>query len=640
MKKNYISILTTAIFYASLSLPAAREEAMELLPYRGEPDIQRLFSAFQRQRVDRVPNFEVLIEDQHVEKLLGRFAGNTLSYGGDPAKGVSESEGARPMKSADYIELCKLIGQDAIIVESIWTPFKKRNPDGSLGGMIADRSIKNRSDWKSKVVFPGEAEIEEKMVFVREYRQAIDRSGTKIGFCVLMAASFQMLYEFVIGLEDTMKLVYQDRDFIEEMLEVSTDYWVRFCKAAVANGVDFIWTADDVAFKTGLFLPPKLMREMWLPKLKRIHEPALAAGKPIMFHSDGNIDELVPMLLEAGVSCINPMDPYGVDYRSFKKKWGGLACLSGNIDIEFPLAHGRPEEVDADVKAHMDVLKPGGGYVCGSSHSIVNYIPHENFIAMLNAIHKYGVYEDKAWAVKGKKVPAPKVAERVERIHEQAFLKKLKEDLYRKLFDQVYRGDSKGIASSVQAALQAGHDPLDIIARALTPAIKAVGDKFSTGEMFLPELLMAAGAMQEAMKVLTPLLRDRRESASKGKVVIGTIKGDLHDIGKNIVRALLEGNGFQVVDIGIDNAPEKYIQAIKTHQPQVVGYSGLLTTTLAGMPEQIAALKEAGLRDRVITIVGGAPVSADFAKRNGVDLYGRDANEAVKVIEKALVRTR
>jgi 5-methyltetrahydrofolate--homocysteine methyltransferase len=478
------------------------------------------------------------------------------------------------------------------------------------------------------------------MVFVREYRQALDKSGTKIGFCVLMAAYFQMLYEFVIGLEDTMKLVYEDRDFVEEMLEASTQYWVRFAKAAITNGVDFIWTADDVAFKTGLFLQPKLMREMWLPKLKRIHEPALSAGKPIMFHSDGNIDELAPMLLEAGVDCVHPLDPYGVDYRSFKQKWGGLLCLAGNIDIEFPLAHGTPDEVDADVKKHMEVMKPGGGYICSSSHSIVNYIPHENCIAMLNAIHKYGVYDQKSWAAKPAKAAAPKVAERAEKIHEQDFLKKLKDDQYKKLFDQVYRGDAKAIAATVKAALEAKHDPMDLIARALTPAIRAVGDKFSTGEMFLPELLMAAGAMQEAMKVLAPLLAGRQVGFTKGRVLIGTIQGDLHDIGKNIVKALLEGNGFEVVDLGINNAPEKYVEAIKKHQPQVVGYSGLLTTTLAGMPDQIAALEEAGLRNQVITIVGGAPVSADFAKRNGVDLYGKDANEAVKVIEKALARVR
>jgi 5-methyltetrahydrofolate--homocysteine methyltransferase len=617
---------------------------MELKSFVGEPDIERLFAAFRRQKVDRVPNFEVLIEDKHVEKLLGRFAGNTLSYGGDPAKGVEESEGARPMYPKDYIEICNLTGQDAIIVEAIWTPFKHRKADGTVGGLVADRSIKSLKDFREKVVLPGDEDIEAKMVYVREYRKAVDESGTKIGVCVLMAAYFQTLYEFVIGLEDTMTLVYKQRDFIEELLEISTDYWVRFSRAAVANGVDFIWTADDVAFKTGLFLPPKLMREIWAPRLKRIHEPALSAGKPVMFHSDGNINDLVPMLLDAGVDCVHPMDPYGVDYREFKKKYGGLVCMAGNIDIEFPLAHGTPEEVREDVRKHMEVLKPGGGYVCGSSHSIVNYIPHENYIAMLNAIHEYGRYDEKQWVIAPKgaaakaaaKRVALKVEEKKEKIHEEDFLRTLKTDTLKRLFDQVYKGDAKAIVGTVEAALAEGRDPMELIATALTPAIKAVGDKFSTGEMFLPELLMAAGAMQEAMKMLAPLLKERKEAVSKGRVVIGTIEGDLHDIGKNIVKALLEGNGFEVVDIGINNPPAKFVEAVKGSNPQVVGYSGLLTTTLAGMPQQIAALKEAGLRDQVLTIVGGAPVTDDFAKRNGVDLYGKDANEAVKVIEKAL----
>lgn len=191
---------------------------MKLESYIGAPDIQRLFAAFKRKKVDRVPNFEVLIEDQHVQKLLGRFGGNTLSYGGDPAKGVSEGEGARPMKPDDYIELCKMIGQDAVIVEAIWTPFKKRKPDGSVGGLVADRSIKTRADFQRLVVLPDEADIEAKMVFVREYRQALDRSGTRIGFCFAFGAFFQTLYEFVIGLEDAMKMAYEDRDFLEELL--------------------------------------------------------------------------------------------------------------------------------------------------------------------------------------------------------------------------------------------------------------------------------------------------------------------------------------------------------------------------------------------------------------------------------------
>ncbi len=134
--------------------------------------------------------------------------------------------------------------------------------------------------------------------------------------------------------------------------------------------------------------------------------------------------------------------------------------------------------------------------------------------------------------------------------------------------------------------------------------------------------------------MLTPLMENKGKRVSKGRVVIGTIKGDLHDIGKNLVIALLKGNGFEVVDLGIDNGPEAFVNAVREHSPDVVGYSGLLTTTLGGIPDE--ALQKEGLRDTVLTIVGGAPVTQDFAIRNGIDLYGKDANEAVKVIEKAL----
>jgi 5-methyltetrahydrofolate--homocysteine methyltransferase len=348
--------------------------------------------------------------------------------------------------------------------------------------------------------------------------------------------------------------------------------------------------------------------------------------------------ELVPMLLEVGIDCVQPMDPYGVDYREMKKKFGSRVCLAGNIDIEFPLAHGSPADVDKDVKEHLEALMPGGGYVCGSSHSIVNYIPHENFIAMLNAIHRYGVYGSAAWAgtevgradAKPEKLPF--------RATEAAHLERIASPAMKGIFSLVYRGRQKEIRESIRAALAEKAEPMRILEEALTPAIKAVGANFSSGDMFLPELLMASGAMQEAMKVLTPLLKGERERARKARVLLGTIKGDLHDIGKNIVKALLEGNGFEVVDIGIDNAPPKFVDAARRCAPDVIGYSGLLTTTLGGMPGQMQALEDAGLREKTITIVGGAPVTKDFAERNGVDLFGRDANEGVLAIEAELVR--
>ena len=609
---------------------------MKLEPYAGQPDIQRLFAAFRRQKVDRVPNLEALIEDTHVEKLLGRPAGNTFSLGGDPAKGVAEAEGARPMMPRDYIELCKVIGQDTTLVEATWTPFKKRRADGSIG-QISDRSIKSRADFQRHVILPDKEDIENKAAYIREYRSALDASGTRIGLGMAFAAFFQTLYEFLIGLEDAMKMVYEDRGLMEELLDISADWCAGLCGAAVAGGADFVWVGDDVAFKTGLFLPPQIMREMWLPRLARIIAPAKRAGKPVMFHSDGNVTDLVPMLLEVGIDCVQPMDPYGVDYREMKKRFGSRVCLAGNIDIEFPLAHGTPADVEKDVKEHLETLMPGGGYVCGSSHSIVNYIPHENFIAMLNAIHRYGVY-GAAWTGAEASRAEARAEKQPLRATEAAHVQRIGSPAMKRVFSDVYRGRQKEIRASIETALADHVAPMRILAEALTPAIKAVGANFSAGDMFLPELLMASGAMQEAMKLLTPLLKGERESTRKARVLLGTIKGDLHDIGKNIVKALLEGNGFEVVDIGIDNAPPKFVEAARRCAPDVIGYSGLLTTTLGGMPEQMQALRKAGLREKTITIVGGAPVTKDFAERNGVDLFGKDANEGILAIEAELAR--
>lgn len=365
-------------------------ESTKIMPYDGEIDKERLLSAFRRQKVDRVPNFEILIEDKHVEKILGRYAGNTLSYGGDPAKGAN-AEAGRPMYPADYIELCKIIGQDAMMFDGgLWTPFKKQDKDGNWVNAF-DKSIKTRKDFEA-LKLDSEAAIANTVKYVREYKEEIKKQKVNLGVTGLYGCLIQTLYEFVVGMNDFMMMVYEDRDLVEEMLEVSTVHFVNLTKALVAEKVDFLFPADDVAFKTGLFIPPKIFREIWVPRMARIFEPAVNAGIPVMFHSDGRIDDIVEDLINIGLNCLNPMDPYGIDYHDFKKRYGNRLCLSGNIDVEFPLGNGTPEEVDADVKAHMDVLKPGYGYVATCSHSIVNYIPHDNYIAYINAIHKYGKY--------------------------------------------------------------------------------------------------------------------------------------------------------------------------------------------------------------------------------------------------------
>jgi uroporphyrinogen decarboxylase len=357
-------------------------------PFVGAPSKERFIAALRGEPTDRVPHFEILIESDHVERLLGRPAGNTLGVGGDPAKGAAAAEGTRPMFPRDYLELCRITGQDAIALEAIWTPIKHRRPDGSVGP-ITDRSIKTRRDLE-RIIWPGEREREERLRYVREYVAAARGTGMAVVF--LCGSIFQTLYEFVIGLSDCMVMVLEDRELFEEMMSRSAEYYAELVRCAVQEGIDVLFPADDFAFKTGLFVRPELFQQIWRPHYDCILAPARETGIPIMFHSDGKIDAGIEMLLEMGVTAIHPMDPSGIDYRDYKKRFGSCLTLFGNIDITWPLVQGTPADVERDVREHVDVLKAGGRWVAGSSHSIVNYIPHQNFVTMINSFHKYGAY--------------------------------------------------------------------------------------------------------------------------------------------------------------------------------------------------------------------------------------------------------
>ncbi len=292
------------------------------------------------------------------------------------------------MYATDYLELCRIIGQDAIVLENLWTPIRQRLPDGTAA-VWSDRSLKGRADL-DRVVWPGESEIEERIAYVREYVGAA--RGTGIGVMFLCGCIWQTLYEFVIGLNDCMVMMIEEPDLFDELMARSADYFAELVRRVIAEGVDIIFLADDFAYNKGLFVRQKVMERLWRPHFDRIVAPVREAGLPILFHSDGRLDDAMEMLLDMGIDCLNPMDPSGIDYRDYKRRYGQRVSLSGNIDITWPLVKGTPEDVERDVKEHMDVLKPGGRWIAGSSHSIVNYIPHENFVAMINAIHKYGRY--------------------------------------------------------------------------------------------------------------------------------------------------------------------------------------------------------------------------------------------------------
>jgi len=201
-------------------------------------------------------------------------------------------------------------------------------------------------------------------------------------------------------------------------------------------------------------------------------------------------------------------------------------------------------------------------------------------------------------------------------------------ELLQKIASNLYEGEDEVVAGLVQQALDQKMAPGDILTGGLVAGMDVVGKDFKAGDLYVPEVLIAARAMHAGMDVLRPLLADS-DVSSAGKFLIGTVKGDLHDIGKNLVKMMVEGAGFETVDLGTDIEPANFVAAVREHNPDLLGMSALLTTTMVNMKATIEALEEAGLRDSVKIMIGGAPVTKKFAKEIGADAYAPDAASAV-----------
>lgn len=216
------------------------------------------------------------------------------------------------------------------------------------------------------------------------------------------------------------------------------------------------------------------------------------------------------------------------------------------------------------------------------------------------------------------------------------------DEILQQMYDNTVLGKVADVTNLTKQGLELDMDPMDMLyggenkekgGRGLLPALQEVGRRFEVGDFFVPEMLMSAKAMQGALVLLRPLLAAKGEK-TVGKVLMGTVKGDVHDIGKNLCNIMMEGAGFEVIDLGVNVAPEKFVKAVEEHKPDVVGFSAFLTTTMPMIKVNIEALKKAGLRDSVKIMAGGAPVTAHYAQISGTDGYAPDASATARLAKK------
>ena len=210
-------------------------------------------------------------------------------------------------------------------------------------------------------------------------------------------------------------------------------------------------------------------------------------------------------------------------------------------------------------------------------------------------------------------------------------------DLVKQMHDDLYDGLKPEIEDGVHILLKRKWTPYEVLTKALVEGMRIVGEDFRDGILFVPEVLLSANAMKAGMFILRPLLI-ATGAPKQGKMVVGTVKGDIHDIGKNLVGMMMEGAGFEVIDLGINNPVEKYLAAIEEHKPDILGMSALLTTTMPYMKVVVDTLKQKGIRDELIVMVGGAPLNEEFGKAVGADAYCRDAAVAVETAKELIKR--
>lgn len=347
------------------SMPAPRAYAA--------PDKARLAAVLRRDLPDRVPNFEVLVENPTFRHVLGR----------EPA-GIHTLANIAP---AEYIEFVTKIGQDVVGMCFYSTPF--REPDAQGQPQPLTFRIQTRSDL-DRVQIVGLEQLEAQFARLDQYVSAL--AGTQIGLFVLMGSFFCNAYTSLFGFENFMYKLADERGLIEEVLELEADYQAALARRLAEYPLTFFYVGDDLAFKSGTIIHPDLLREMWAPRMSRVFAPALAKNIPILFHSDGNIEALIPDLLEMGVSALNPIEPYGMDIREIKRKYGRNLTLVGNLDVGGALSNGTPEQVRAEARQLIADVGRDGGFVLASCHSITANVKPDNFLAMVRTAQEDGRY--------------------------------------------------------------------------------------------------------------------------------------------------------------------------------------------------------------------------------------------------------
>jgi len=429
---------------------------------------------------------------------------------------------------------------------------------------------------------------------------------------------------------DATEFYYHYHDFQKEMraLAESVEHFFEQALRIIADSPAeaVLWGAN---FDDMITYPSYFEQEI-LPWIRRASETLAARGKVVICHCDGENRGLLDLIRDSGMHvaeaiCPHPMTK--VTIEEYYRRWSDKLTIFGGIPSNLLLADSASDEEFESYLDHLfKVIAPGRRMIVGVADTTPPDAAFERLVRIGERVAKEGrlpleggglrpVSEADLTRAAVRVAPAAPAGEAFSQIRQD-----------------VLAGSHQEIEAHIRALLEAGLKAQDILNQGLIAAMEEIGQSFKTGQVFIPEVLLSARAMNQALVVLEPHLAAGREKGG-GRILIGTVRGDMHDIGKNMVLTMLRGVGYRIKDLGINVPTEVIVKEVADYRPDVLGLSALLTTTMPEMKRVIEGLTEQGLRDKVKVIVGGAPVNAHFARSIGADGYAPDAGEAVNLVK-------
>jgi len=434
---------------------------------------------------------------------------------------------------------------------------------------------------------------------------------------------------------DATEFYYHYHDHQKEMRALAgiiEDYFNQALKIiADSPGEAVLWGSnfDD------MITYPSLFEKEMLPWIRKAADILGSKGKIVICHCDGENLGLMDLIRDSGMHVAEAVTPYPmtkVKIEEYYQRWSDKLTIWGGIPEVLLMEETATDE---DLECYLDHLfkavAPGRRFIVGIGDTTPAHAVFDRLVRIGERVEKEGRLPLEGGGARP--ISEAQLAEAAARVIPQL----VEDEVFKVIQDDVLKGNHIEIKRHAKEMLGKGVSAKDVLHRGMISAMEVISEQFKAGDVFIPEVLLSARAMNEALLVLEPYLASEKKEV-RGRVLIGTVQGDMHDIGKNMVIAMLRGVGFEIKDMGVNVPTERIVEQVSEYKPDILGLSALLTTTMPQMRKVIDALKDRGFRERVKVIIGGAPVNEKFAKAIGADGYAPDAGEAVDLVKKLVKR--